>query len=636
MRSDSTRPIPPHCFCLLPAVLRAECHSIVYTCQANNINPPPQEHSNELRSPGDKDKDTGRITPGGHIASTSASVVVRPGSPRRVANPRKEYKPPDHHSLATKAAIQDIATLLTSFGKTLPPRSPSLSKNGTKDSTSSTNINTSDNNSSNSPIQQPLIPLPPPPPPKTRSVGVCGFHVHTSTWERFKNQLCQVESVIGGTGGGGGSPLSRSFGLEREKAFAEAHHQLVLRHSYLHSDFIQQARKDGCKAQMVTVTQWTLWEQEIADRSSAKWGRAAAPPVCFCGSPMKLSCVYNGQGPQTNYVCALRLQDAQHGCGRVLSSAKWAVRKKPPTIELMSLEIDLSSARTQRRRDESVVKLPVENRLAVAHRTDKINNHSQEAPTSTTGKGTDAAALTSTVDHKPPNDDPSRDTRQDSGIEVDENEAEGEDEDEGSETEWSASTPWCVNASSRRKMRLLPIPVALLGMGGRAEERNARRGSESQDGATSSTHSHSQLGHWKIHNDNRESIRKVRSLSVGQMKELYLSLEMPREYDALVQRKEGLRKTLAAERTMSEKAVQRTETRLKDWEESIERLGEYVKELSQDGLDNSTLVCRSCGQGTFLHANVPCYHLVMCDDCIKKYQRCVVCSVKIESSQRIY
>ncbi|KAK5815066.1 hypothetical protein F5H01DRAFT_344875 [Linnemannia elongata] len=645
-------PPTPHCFCSLPTLLKRECQGAVYKCQANLINPPqPPLDNSQL----DSDKDSsGRIVAGGHFAFAS----TLPGSPQRLADMRKESKPPDRPP-ATKAAIQDITSILTSFGKTLGPRSPSLFKHGLKDGSNvSSNSESSNSNSDNHNINtqqqpnqiqqqsQPTISVPPSPPPKPRLVGpigVCGFHVHASTWENFKVQLCHAENVTGG-GAGGASPFSRSQGLEQDQAFAEGHHKLILRHSYLHGRFIRQARKDGCKAQMTTVAQWTAWEQGIVDRDSPRSGRVTAPN-CFCGFPMRLSYLYNGQGPQMNYVCALRYQDVQRGCSRVLSSAKWAVRRKSVPIQIMSLEVRLPSGKIQHRWDESGPKPPTDTGLNLTHRVDKDGSDSQEASS--------AARLASTLDHKPPHDDTSRDSRQDSGIEVDENETECEDGDGASEPDWSRSTEWCLNASSRHRMRLLPIPTCLLEMNDQSMDQRGRRRSippeevrkESYDqwGDRRDRNRYEQM---KTYDDSGEtelsnrsvstrSVVGVRSLSKAQMKDLYLPLERPREYSPLIQRLRGS-KVLAAERERSEKVVERSETRLRDWEESIERLGAYVKELCQDGLDNNTLVCRSCGKGTFLHANVPCYHLVMCDDCIKTYQRCVVCSTKIESSQRIY
>lgn len=390
---------------------------------------------------------------------------------------------------------------------------------------------------------------------------------------------------------------------------------------------------------MTTVAQWTAWEQRIVDRDSPKSGEVAVPN-CFCGFPMRLSYLYNGQGPQMNYVCALRFQDIQRGCGRVLSSAKWAIRKKSPPAHFMSLEVRVSPAKFQLRRDGSSPKAPMDTGLSVIHGTDKNDSDSQETPPT--------APLAMIPDHKPRNDDMVRDSRQDSGIEVDEKEAEYEDDDGGSGPEWSQSTKRCLNTSSRYKMRLLSMPACLIEMGDRTEDQKGRRRSTPLEEARKGVYDQ-----WDDRRDQKRtydggaetelSIRSaptqpvvgVRSLSVAQMKGLYISLEKPREYSPMIQRLRGS-KMLAAERERSEKIVERSETRLRDWEESIARLGEYVKELCQDGLDNSTLLCRSCGKGTFLHANVPCYHLVMCDDCIKTYQRCVVCSTKIESSQRIY
>ncbi|KAF9147767.1 hypothetical protein BG015_010537 [Linnemannia schmuckeri] len=627
-----------------------EPQGAVYKCQANLINPPQPPHDN-LQSANDKDS-SGRILAESHFAFAS----TQSGSLHRLADMRKESKPPDRPP-ATKAAIQDITSILTSFGKTLGPRSPSLSKHGPKDST---NVNNnSDSNSKNHNINmqpqpqqtqqqsQPVIPAPPPPLPKARSIGpigVCGFHVHASTWENFKVQLCHAESATGG-GARGVSPFSRTQGLERDQAFAEGHHQLILRHSYLHGGFIRQARKDGCKAQMTTVAQWTAWERGIVDRDPPR-SAGVTVPNCFCGYPMRLSYLYNGQEPQMNYVCALRFQDVQRGCSRVLSSAKWAVRKKPVPIQPMSLEVKLPSTKIQPRRDESGPMRLNDTGLTVAHGTEKDDNGSQEALSA-------APLAASLLDHKPAIDDTSRDSRQDSGIEVDENEAEGKDDDKGSELDWSRSTEWCLNAFSRHKMRLLHIPTCLLEMNDRKGNQQGRQRSMPQEEARKNLYDqwgdrrdYSQHEQRKTYDDSAETERSmrsaptrsvvgVRSLSVAQMRDLYLPLEKPREYSPLIQRLRGS-KMLATERERSEKMLERSETRLRDWEESIERLEAYVKELCQDGLDNSTLLCRVCGKGTFLHANVPCYHLVMCDDCIKTYQRCVVCSTKIESSQRIY
>ncbi|KAF9119202.1 hypothetical protein BGW39_000484 [Mortierella sp. 14UC] len=350
-----------------------------------------------------------------------------------------------------------------------------------------------------------------------------------------------------------------------------------------------------------------------------------------------------------SYVCALRVQDVQRGCSRVVSSAKWAVRKKPTLVHIMSLEVESLPEKIQPWREDSGQKVSMETGSAVARRTAKEKNNlidSQDALST--------EALASVLDYKPqPSDDSMRESRQDSGIEVDENDPE-EDEDDGSEPDWSQSTSWCLNASSRHKMRPLPLSTSLLKKSDWSGDLKARRWSEPQEGARREPYHHSDdkrdYGHHdyqrKVYDNNDEtdlsmrstpsrSTADVRSLSVAQMRGMYLSLETPKEYGPLMQRLHES-KLLAAERERSTKAIQRSETRLRDWEESIERLGEYVKELRQDGLDNSTLLCRSCGKGTFLHANVPCYHLVMCDDCIKKYQRCVVCSTKIESSQRIY
>ncbi|KAG0377346.1 hypothetical protein BGX24_006294 [Mortierella sp. AD032] len=420
-------------------------------------------------------------------------------------------------------------------------------------------------------------------------MGVCGFHMHTSTWEKFKLQLLQAESMTAG----GGGPLGRSQGSEREKVFAEGHHQLALRHTCLHDGFIQLARVDGCKAQMTTVAQWIAWEQEI------------------------VSC-----------------------------SAKWAVRKNPIPGHILSSKARLCSAKVQPRRDDSGQLTYVENGLAVFRQTAKDNGNSQETlPTAAL-----ASALASALDHKPQtNDDPSRESRQDSGIEVDENDPEGDDENDGSEPDWSQSTTWCLNASPYHRMRPLSLSTNLLRKCDWSGDLKARRWIEPQEGGRNDAYNHgneecdySHQDHQRrIYDNNGETdlsmrpMADVRSLSVSQMRGMYLSLETPKEYGTLIQRLHGS-KLLAAERERGTKAVQGSETRLRDWEDSIERLGEYVKELCQDGLDSSTLLCRSCGNGTLLHANVPCYHLVMCDDCIKEYRRCVVCSTKIESSQRIY
>lgn len=341
-----------------------------------------------------------------------------------------------------------------------------------------------------------------------------------------------------------------------------------------------------------------------------------------------------------NYVCALRFQDVQRGCSRVLSSAKWAVRKKSVSAHFISLEVRLSPAMNQYRRDESGPKAPMNAGLPVTYRTDRDDSGSQEI--------SPAAPLASTHDPKPLNDDMLRDSRQDSGIEVDENEAEYEDDDDGSGPDCSQSAKRCLNASSRHKMRLLPIPACLMEIGDRKDDQKGRRRSMPLEEAKKEFYDqrddrHDQRGTYDdraetdlpIRSTPTRSMVGVRSLSVAQMGDLYISLEKPKEYSPMIQRLRDS-KMLAAERERSEKVVERSETRLRDWEESIARLGEYVKELCQDGLDNSTLLCRSCGKGTFLHANVPCYHLVMCDDCIKTYQQCVVCSARIESSQRIY
>ncbi|KAG0243325.1 hypothetical protein BGX31_010918 [Mortierella sp. GBA43] len=78
------------------------------------------------------------------------------------------------------------------------------------------------------------------------------------------------------------------------------------------------------------------------------------------------------------------------------------------------------------------------------------------------------------------------------------------------------------------------------------------------------------------------------------------------------------------------------EARLSRWRESRGRLHEHKKELCEDGLDNPALRCRCCNEGLLTRANVPCYHLVMCDECIHKHGRCVICNTAIESTRRTY
>ncbi|KAG0212040.1 hypothetical protein BGX28_006938 [Mortierella sp. GBA30] len=432
---------------------------------------------------------------------------------------------------------------------------------------------------------------------------ICGFHMHAQDWQAFKSLIWKAELDLEK------SLLFDGNGEEnRECVYAQRHHEILLRHPYLHGTFLRKAYDSACRAYLVTVGRWLNWEKEVLEGKTSPLGGA---PTCFCGSRMRLSSsslpVINHRGGiRVDYYCASRLSDARHGCSRVVDASRWVGWQPPRPIHPLAHEL----------KDQKLAGIELGLKGEIRTNSSEGGDLNTVWPPSEKQRDGQLDSGVEEWDAEPVNKtSPLHSLRRGTWDQIvdeqhgdgadddddDENDEDGDGEDSGyeygAEQSHEETTP-----TKPFKPRLLRLPE-----GFEDDFRSNQGVTVRQKGGNSP-----------------EPSQEVRS-------------ERRREtYFSLTSKIRDLDKAIAPARTDIDKTFQTIEMRLTTWQGSTGRLREYAAALRLDGCDNPTLRCRVCKEGTLSRANIPCFHLAMCDKCIREHAECVVCHRTIESSQRIY
>ncbi|KAF9967040.1 hypothetical protein BGZ70_000329 [Mortierella alpina] len=606
---DST----PHCFCFKPAAtLQTEDVGIVYECHYTDLDlwlhlahdPLPQALSSPARAPSfPQYRQSPRSpSPQQRTASASAPEVCSSHSSPSLSSNKDKKRP----------AIQDIVNALTILVEgtknDLPPywggqrnksavasSEPALGDYGHGEGGKNTRGSLKQGTT--------MISRSPPATKKRRRV-ICGFHMHGEDWQAFKPLIWNAELTCED-----GLLDCKKDELECESIYARRHHEMVLRHPRLHGTFLRKAHDSVCYAHLATVGRWVNWEREILHGRTSPAGGA---PVCFCGTRMRLSSTpQHESGIRVDYFCALRLDDSRRGCSRVMDAAKWVSwQSEYPIHPLVLTSRDEWDSRLETEGRDGTSKLDcAEDNGSVAswgpsERTERRRIHQQDLDHSESGIMEWAAPLYSNLRRKQ-GDSGDRSPPQEV-VEDEDDAGDTEDDDEDSEAHCDLEESYVGTPSTEPfRPRMLVLPGGLVDTGGRIEHKSRRFASESR-----------RL--WP------------ESLEVSRLKQLQDT------YAILVDRLCQLNQSLAPARIRAEKSFQSVEVRLMTWQGSTGRLREYAAALRVDGCDNPTLRCRLCKEGTLSKANKPCFHLAMCDRCIREHPKCVVCHSTIDSSQRIF
>ncbi|CAO3569880.1 unnamed protein product [Mortierella alpina] len=590
---DST----PHCFCFKPAAtLQTEDVGIVYECHYTDLDlwlhlahdPLLQVQSSPDRAPSlTQYRQSPRSpSPQQRVANASAPEVCSTHSSPSLSSNKDKKRP----------AIQDIVNALTILVEgTKNDLPPYWGGQRNKSALASSEPAPGDyghikgGKNTRGTLKQGTTMINRSPSTKKRRRVICGFHMHGEDWQAFKPPIWNAE-------------LTREDGwldynmdeLECESIYARHHHEMVLRHPRLHGTLLRKAHDSACYAHLATVGRWVNWEREISHGKTSPAG----------GAP-------HGSGIRVDYFCALRLDDSRRGCSRVIDAAKWVSwQSEYPIHPLVFTSRGQWDPRLETESKDGTSRLDCseDNGSAASwgpsERSERQRIHQHDLDHSESGIMECAAPLYSNLRRR--QGDSGDRSRPQEVVEDDDDEGDTEDDEEDSETHCDMEEAYVGTPSTEPfRPRMLVLPGGLVDAGGRIEHKSRRFPSKS---------------------------RRIwpESLAVSRHKHLQDTFAILG--DRLCQ----LDQSLAPARTRAEKSFQSVEVRLMTWQGSTERLREYAAALRVDGCDNPTLRCRLCKEGTLSKANKPCFHLAMCDRCIREHPKCVVCHSVIDSSQRIF
>jgi len=609
---------PPYCFCFQPAIELHTEEGLVYECHYTNI-------GLWLEHKGSESGSSSKL-------STEASPQSSPTSqPSPVPNTAKGQSAHVHHPdipgvVQALAQIQQSLQIQASqhiknVGSGSLGGSGSDSKKFGQPSTLST-LSTSTLPTPPKKSNPPSLPLP----VNDSQMIVCGFHMHTCLWEYFQRLVRDQEFSFRS-----GTPRSTRTGERQDAILARQHHKVVLQHPDFHNRLASQAEKSTCATNTKTFRRWVNGYEGVNGKTSPSGGA----PICFCGTRMKLSSTHHGE-LNIAYFCAGRLMDAKSGCSRVMKAERWVQwQALEPTHPLSSTQATAMSD-TIDTEDDSGTDMD-----------DHPNPIISQAPRN--GSWWDRQSEET-------------DTWGDDSEELEEDQSITPDVQAHYDTE----EPWdryADKGSSLKELQTLPLLAGLVTVGSGSEETIIRvnhsreagvrfRRSDEQSvsmgqdryGHTLHGHGYRQgaegdshppqgheddprsgctLGYWSKDSHSMVPTRMSREYSIGQRLELFQG-RLNELHD------------LSPEKSQANKDLQELEARLGRWRESYVRLSDYKRTLCEEGLDNPTLRCRRCKEGSLLHVNIPCYHLVMCDHCIQEYPRCVVCNATISATRRTF
>ncbi|KAG0000012.1 hypothetical protein BGZ79_006412 [Entomortierella chlamydospora] len=580
----------PYCFCFKPAItIHTAQHGPIYECHYTDLSlwldlqtEAPQKNDIES-SPSSQ--------------TQSSSVRSTPNSPQ---------------SPITRKAHDAIQNIVTSFKEIemvtntpLPTTwNPSLERVATTNKISIGIINPQPIVRQKSPAIRPSPKLVRP--SNARQKIVCGFHMHADLWETFKSLARKLErdrrekkinrrkkeyEQRGQEYDGGGSVWWGDMSVSKQDTvLARWHHEIVIRHSSLYSKFRIFAEKNQCRLNIQTIGRWTNYGEDILGGKTSPLGGA---PHCACGMAMKLSRLYQGQEWSVAYFCAPRLADAKRGCSRVMNAGKWVQWQ------------DMNPSH------------PV-----LRSNWDQVN----EYPTTND-------VVDSDKDFSSDDEMSSSENRDEEHEAMDDMSSE---ETNSSENYGSDEIPW-DNASSqhtRCKLKTISLPNGLETRmrrvnGDDGDDRNDNDGKDDQNPWLSDDFDNpspwSQSTLWSQPTPWSQSTPRSQSTVVP---------DLAHDVEALVDRLKHVDRVLV--QAEADERIKERENNLSEVMESCVRMKEYVEGQYVEGLDNPTLRCRVCKEGSLMCANVPCFHLVMCNRCIKDYAQCAVCNSRIEGSQRIF
>ncbi|KAF9939254.1 hypothetical protein BGZ67_009744 [Mortierella alpina] len=603
---DST----PHCFCFKPSArLQTADVGIVYECHYTDLDlwlhlahdPLRQVQCSPARAPSlaHYRQSPRSPSPQQRPANPSALEVCSSHSSPSLSSNKDKKRP----------AIQDIVNALTILVEgtknDLPPywggqRNKSAvasSEPGPGDYSHSE----SGKSTRGSLKQEPAMISRTSPATKKRRRVICGFHMHGDDWQAFKPVIWNAEFALEDS-----LLYYNKVEHECESIYARRHHEIVLRHPRLHGTLLRKAHDSACDAHLATVGRWVNWEREILHGKTSPAGGA---PVCFCGARMRLSStLHHGSGVRVDYFCALRLDDSRRGCSRVMDAANWVSwQPEYPIHPLIFSSRGQWDSKLETEGKDGTCKLDCsdDNGSAAAWgliEQRRIQQHDLHQPE--LGIMEWVAPLYSNLRRR--QDDSGDRSQQQVVVEDDDDEDDVDNDDEESEDRCDTEESYAdIPLTEPFRPRMLVLPEGLVDAGGRIEHKDRRFASNSK----------------RIWPE---------SLAVSRLKQLQDT------YAVLGDRLCQLDQSLAPARIRAEESFQAVEVRLMTWQGSTGRLREYAAALRVDGCDNPTLRCRLCKEGALSKANKPCFHLAMCDRCIRDHPECVVCDSTIDSSQRIF
>ncbi|KAI8600731.1 hypothetical protein EDD21DRAFT_376347 [Dissophora ornata] len=448
-------------------------------------------------------------------------------------------------------------------------------------------------------------------PSDNRQALVCGFHMHTDDWGRFK-YLVKSQG-----------PTHNSVSLNQQAALAAQHHEIVIKFTDIRKQMLRVAKEHECHASAITIRRWIDCKgEEVAERtfpqiSGATSGMGGAP-ICFCRERMRLSMKHNERGSNVAFFCAARLADAKGGCSRVLNAGNWVQWQILEPIHPLAV-IPSTSADS----------------LGADNTLDTVAEYcfGDKSPSDTGIRHTEQDKFMDELDDEVREQqadfvDPESERVVPEAVDVTCSAEEGWDQD---------ITASSGVTSTKPRLRSLPLPPGLIMCGDRIVRADSRSGG--LKAAIPKSEDNAQPGDSNSQGENETSNQwwEGNSLNSTELWPLSLSTAIPADGLKKLERQlYDLHNILIPNGMRTETGLQELEARVSKWRDSCGRLKEYTQLLHGDGLDNPTLKCRRCKEGPLLHANFPCFHLVMCDDCIKGHPQCVICHATIKETRRTY
>ncbi|KAG0306653.1 hypothetical protein BGZ98_001955 [Dissophora globulifera] len=448
--------------------------------------------------------------------------------------------------------------------------------------------------------------------PNSQQVLVCGFHLHASDWGNFKSLVrsedCARDNDF----------WEENNNLQEGVTLARRHHEVVLKHLDVRRQLVRVAQGSRCAPNVSTIYRWIDCRNEmLAVRKYPLAAGTTSPlggaPVCYCGVRMKLSSRHHLQSSTIALFCALRLADFKGGCSRVMDAGSWYQWQTLKPIHLLGL-VPLAAEAEAVEADAS----------HSPERYGRLNGHLDCV---------DGALVTLDTDKWTAESDDGTST-----YETD-TESQGSSGHEtgtirdGSGTWDQDATPEGANVTATR-LRSLPLPTGLVMRGTGFQRATARseEGSSDDDRAQQPEDDSMNPRYYDL----ASAVSTQPSLEPVRLFPEYTAAVTDYSLAALADQLTHLHEALIPDGMGIEAKLQVLEARVNRWRESCGRLRDYSEGMQEDGYGNPTLKCRRCKEGLLLHANVPCYHLVMCDECIDEDPQCVICHAAIESTQRTF